>query len=187
MNDDVPRPLTTSDRMCHKDLDSSLITVCLDVQDQQWLAHGDHAYYNGVCVKALQAVASNVPTYPIRAVEVSIVLTSNDVIQALNQQYRGQDKPTNILSFESGLMEVKASCPEDIPLHFGDLVLAFDVIQTEAQDQGKSFDQHLRHLIVHGLLHLLGYDHEDAVEADAMEHLEITILTTCFNDPNPYE
>lgn len=118
-------------------------------------------------------------------IEVSIVLTNDQEIQMLNREYRGKDKPTNVLSFpqETDLSAIKN-------LHtcvlLGDIVLSIETIQMEAEQQQKLMHHHLAHLIVHSVLHLIGYDHETAREADEMEFLEVEILQQ-HNIPNPYE
>jgi probable rRNA maturation factor len=117
---------------------------------------------------------------------ISILLTNDRHIQELNVSYRQKDEPTNVLSFpayDDELLRVLPSS-EDVPL--GDIVFAFETIQKEAIAQNKSFDQHLSHLFVHGLLHLLGYDHETEDEAVQMERIETEILAH-FSIPNPYE
>lgn len=105
--------------------------------------------------------------------EVSVVLADDTFVQQLNKQYRGKDKPTNVLSFPN----------DDEPL--GDIILAYDTIEREALAQDKSFRNHAIHLIIHGLLHLLGHDHERALEAEKMESAEIKILKK-LGINNPY-
>jgi probable rRNA maturation factor len=119
--------------------------------------------------------------------EISVLLTNNQHIQVLNKEYRGQDKPTNVLSFPS-LDPEDLTSPQDYsePLIIGDIVLAYEKIMTEAQEQNKSFQNHLAHLTIHGLLHLLGYDHEEDDEAEIMEALEVTLLDL-LNISNPYQ
>ena len=99
---------------------------------------------------------------------------SDEAIQKLNSQYRENNKPTNVLSF---IYNIEPLC--------GDIILAYGTIARESQEQGKSFQAHLTHLIVHGALHLLGYDHETNEEALIMEGLEKKLLGY-FNIPNPY-
>ncbi len=103
--------------------------------------------------------------------ELSIVLADDARIAALNKTYRGKEGPTNVLSFPSAAM---AAGVEAVLL--GDVVLARETIAREAQTQGKRFDDHLAHLTVHGVLHLLGHDHASDAEADEMEALEREIL-----------
>lgn len=111
--------------------------------------------------------------------EVCIRLVDEQESQSLNHQYRGKNKPTNVLSFPSDLP------PElNIPV-LGDLVLCAAVVAAEAEQQGKHLHAHYAHMVVHGCLHLLGYDHEDDAEACAMEALEIHILQG-LGLPNPY-
>ncbi|HUO21322.1 MAG TPA: rRNA maturation RNase YbeY [Caulobacteraceae bacterium] len=98
---------------------------------------------------------------------VVILLTDDASVQVLNAQFLGKDKPTNVLSFPA---------PANPEGHLGDVALAYGVCAAEAQAQGKTLADHLSHLTVHGVLHLLGYDHQDDGEAEAMEALERTIL-----------
>ena len=111
------------------------------------------------------------------ACEVSILLAHNDLVQTLNREYRGQDKPTNVLSFET------EETGPDAPL--GDIVLAREILIREAEEQLKSTKEHFIHLIVHGTLHLLGYDHENEEDAENMESMEIWILQR-LGIKNPY-
>lgn len=111
--------------------------------------------------------------------EVSVYIVDENESQTLNSQYRGKDKPTNVLSFP-------ADIPEEVgvPL-LGDLVICAPVVAREAEEQGKSLNAHWAHMLVHGTLHLLGYDHAKDDEAEAMESLE-TELITKMNFPAPY-
>ncbi len=113
--------------------------------------------------------------------ELSILLTSDEAIRQLNSNFRGQDKPTNVLSF-TGDKDRDPTVPTFL---LGDVVLAYQTIAGEAEQQGKSFDNHVSHLIVHGVLHLLGYDHENDQTAQEMELVEIKILKG-IGVENPY-
>ncbi len=115
--------------------------------------------------------------------EVSFVLSDDKRLRALNRAYRGRDKPTNVLSFAA----LEGDRPKPgMPWLLGDVVLASGVIAREAKAQGKSLEHHLTHLAVHGVLHLLGYDHEQDQDAEAMEALEIAALAR-MGIANPYE
>lgn len=115
-----------------------------------------------------------------RTSEITIRVVDFDESQTLNAQYRHQNKPTNVLSFSSELP------PElQIPL-LGDLVVCAGVVAREAAEQGKSPVAHWAHMVVHGTLHLLGYDHESDPEAEVMEALETHILSQ-LGFPAPYE
>lgn len=116
---------------------------------------------------------------------ICIRVTDNDESQALNREYRQQDKPTNVLSFPAALPEALALVSADEPLPLGDLVLCLPVVAAEAGAQGKSLQNHLAHLVMHGTLHLLGYDHESEDDAELMESIEIAALAECGID-NPY-
>lgn len=106
--------------------------------------------------------------------ELSVVLTNDEEIQELNKNFRNKDKPTNVLSFPG---------EEDI---LGDIILSRETLEREALEQKKSFENHVTHMIIHGFLHLLGYDHMNDEEAHEMEGLEIEILEK-LNIENPYE
>lgn len=112
--------------------------------------------------------------------ELSVRIVDNDESQTLNSQYRGKDKPTNVLSFPADLPD-----EVDIPL-LGDLVICAPVVAQEAIDQDKTLEAHWAHMVVHGTLHLLGYDHIEDIDAEEMESLETDILTA-MNYPPPYE
>jgi len=115
--------------------------------------------------------------------EISFVLTDDKRMRALNRAYRGKDKPTNVLSFAA----LDADRPKaGMPWLLGDVILAAGVIAREAKAQRKKLDHHLSHLAVHGVLHLLGYDHEVDKEAEAMEALEVAALAG-MGIANPYE
>jgi probable rRNA maturation factor len=116
--------------------------------------------------------------------EVSVVLSDDATVQALNRDYRGHDRPTNVLSF-ANLEDVHAPRrPEGEPVLLGDVVLARETLLAEARDQGKVPADHLAHLCVHGVLHLLGYDHLADDEAAAMEDLERRVLAALeIGDP----
>ena len=106
------------------------------------------------------------------APEVSLVFTNDEEIRGINAEWRSQDKPTNVLSFPAfPLTPGKMPGPM-----LGDIVFAEETLTREAADLGKSFDDHLTHLMVHGFLHLFGYDHMDDEEAEKMEGLETRIL-----------
>jgi len=109
--------------------------------------------------------------------ELAIALSDDASVRLLNRDWRGQDKPTNVLSFpQSPPLPSPGAGAEGPPRLLGDLVLAFETVEREAVEQGKTLPDHLRHLIVHGVLHLVGHDHEEEVEAERMERLEAAVL-----------
>lgn len=120
---------------------------------------------------------------PVKQAEVSILLTDDAAVHELNKEYRGVDRPTNVLSFAALDDE---SEPVVDPMLLGDIVVAFDTTKREAAEQGCSFADHLFHLVVHGMLHLIGYDHIEDWEAEEMEALEIRILAD-NGIGNPYD
>jgi probable rRNA maturation factor len=115
---------------------------------------------------------------------LTVILTNDSKIRTLNREYRGKDKPTNVLSFPmfDSMGEIPAGAG-DIPL--GDIFISFETIRQEAKEQGKSLNNHYTHMLIHGFLHLLGYDHMSESEAKSMESLEIRILKK-FSIANPY-
>lgn len=98
---------------------------------------------------------------------VTILLTDDETLRGLNSRFRGKDKPTNVLSFPA---------PENPERHLGDIALAYGVCAREAAEQGKTLAAHLQHLVAHGVLHLVGFDHETDAEAEEMEARERAIL-----------
>jgi probable rRNA maturation factor len=131
-----------------------------------------------MAAESLQAALDESGDILTEDAEVSLLFCDDAQIRDLNCKYRGHDKPTNVLSFPG---------PEPIETAhvLGDIAIAHETVAREAQEQGKTLGQHCRHMIVHGFLHLLGYDHEDEGEAEAMEAMEIRILKR-FGVDSPY-
>lgn len=113
--------------------------------------------------------------------EVSILLTDNDTVRALNRDHLGKDKPTNVLSFP-GDLETPAPGSEVL---LGDVILAWETVRSEADKKKKKRDAHMIHLVIHGVLHLLGYDHQCENDATVMERLEIDSMAR-LGLPDPY-
>lgn len=112
--------------------------------------------------------------------EVSILLTDDKAIRALNRDWRGIDKATNVLSFPA-----PAATPSAPSKMLGDIVMAYETLAQECDRENRGFLHHLAHLTVHGFLHLIGYDHQTDTQADAMEGLESKIMAR-MNLPDPY-
>jgi probable rRNA maturation factor len=138
------------------------------VEDERWRAR-----MPDVEALAVKCYASAAAKEPRVAGEAAVLLTDDAALRALNRQFRGKDAPTNVLSFEAGAGGL------------GDVALAFETCAREAQAQGVTMHDHAAHLIVHGLLHLAGHDHEDEKDAEIMERLEIVILDG-IGVSNPY-
>lgn len=208
MNDDVPRPQLSShpqktslqppnsmqNSHASQYLSHYRFSIDIECDDAIWWDSFTESEFHQLLETVLHSVLLSAKHSIIdkQNIEMSCVLTSDEAIQNLNKTYRGIDKPTNILSFESGQYSCEGSQKQfqenaEMPLHLGDLVLAFSVVAREAQNQQKTMCQHVTHLLVHGVLHLLGYDHECDEEAEEMEQLECLILKKNFNYPNPYE
>ncbi len=147
----------------------------VEIEDGAWTSALPGAI--AVAESAGEAVLDQIePSDGEAAQGVAVLLTSDEAVAELNQRFRGKAGPTNVLSFPA------SANPEN---HLGDVALAHGVCAREAAEQGKSLEQHLSHLVVHGVLHLLGYDHETDGEAEAMEALERSILES-LGVPDPY-
>ncbi|HWX59249.1 rRNA maturation RNase YbeY [Bradyrhizobium sp.] len=135
-----------------------------------------------VIQRAVAAAAKTVDQ-DVGEAELAVMLTDDAGIRTLNSNWRGIDKPTNVLSFPA-LQPSGPSGPNDAPRMLGDIAIAYETTRKEADEEQKPFDHHLSHLAVHGFLHLIGYDHEKDDDAEAMEALEQEILAQ-LGIPNP--
>jgi probable rRNA maturation factor len=155
------------------DTSSGALSIDISVESPLWAAQPEAEQ---VVRRALGAAASILST---RGAGLAIVLTDDSAIRALNREWRGIDRPTNVLSFPARPV-VSA-----LPVFLGDIVIAFETTMGEARSESKPFEHHLAHLAVHGFLHLLGQDHDNDRDAEAMEDLERTILAR-VGIPDPY-
>ena len=146
-----------------------MIALDLAATSERWAALGDVEALARRAVEAALAVARNPPRQ--EDVELSLLLADDEAVRALNRAWRGKDKATNVLSFPAN---PHPGMPGRQPL--GDVALAFGTVAREAESEGKTLADHATHLIVHGVLHLLGYDHETEAEAEIMEALEVEAL-----------
>lgn len=155
------------------------MTVAIEVEDEAWGGLPDLEKITHRAVDAALAATGIDPA----AHELAILFADDASIAELNAAWRGKTGPTNVLSFPA---------PEELPVPegearpLGDIVLAWGVVSREAAQQDKSLPDHVAHLIIHGVLHLLGHDHEDEAEAQDMERLEAEILKG-LGISNPYE
>jgi probable rRNA maturation factor len=143
------------------------------------------ADWDALAVRAARTAIERTPHGPLATtaalVEISVRLTSDEEVRVLNRQYRNKDKPTNVLSFpmvQPDLLDTISQNSDDGEVLLGDIVLAHGVCVAEAADRGISVEDHATHLLVHGTLHLLGYDHMTDDEADSMEEIERQALGT---------
>ncbi|WP_333795042.1 rRNA maturation RNase YbeY [Hyphomicrobium sp.] len=151
----------------------------LDVLDEagDWSRIGDR---KALVAAAARALADN-PRFSARPpAEACVALSDDETVRDLNARFRGKDKPTNVLSFPA-----PAGMAPEGPQALGDIVLAQETIEREAAEQGVPAAHHLQHLVIHGLLHLLGFDHDSEPDADEMEGIEIDVLST-LGIANPY-
>ena len=156
--------------------------IDISLQDPEWERIGDIEKIIRQAIERTLATAMMPKTAIGRDLEVSIVLANDDLIQVLNREYREKDTPTNVLTFATLDSEEIST---DGVLNLGDVILSFQTIQREAQEQGKFILDHVKHMTVHGVLHLLGYDHINDDEANDMETAEIGILAG-LGVQNPY-
>lgn len=155
------------------------MTVSIEVEDDAWLALSG---LEALAIASIDAALAGAGVTD-RNLVVAALFTDDASIAAINAEWRGKDKPTNVLSFPT---PDDMPVPDGEPRPLGDLVLAHGVITREAEEQGKTLRDHTAHLIVHGTLHLLGFDHEDDEEAEEMEALETRILKG-LGISDPYE
>jgi len=159
---------------------SQIVEVDITLETDAWERHLKHC--DAFSQKVLETVFRKLPDIVKEPVEVAILLADDEALQELNKSWRGKDRPTNVLSFPA---------PKDLrpypgqPLFLGDLALSFSTLEREAREQSKTFEQHAAHLLIHGTLHLLGFDHETEEEAKIMEELEVQILAD-MGIPDPY-
>lgn len=147
---------------------SETVEVPISVTDPAWDGAGD-----GILALVRRAARAAIRNRGERGpLEISVLLTGDDEMRALNRRYRKTDSPTNVLAFASG----DGAAPAGAPRLLGDVALAYGTVRREAQDRGLPIGDHIAHLVVHGVLHLLGYDHQTAVQRQAMEGAEVKIL-----------
>jgi len=150
----------------------------VEIEDDAW--NTDLPDVETLVVKAAEAAMAAHFSAHLRSgggeMQITVLLTDDETVKALNGQFRGKPVPTNVLSFPA---------PATAAPHLGDIALAYGVCAREAQAQEKSLAHHLLHLTTHGVLHLLGYDHETDADAEVMEALERDILAG-LGVPDPY-
>ena len=154
---------------------STTFSADVSVLDERWLEGCDNA---AVCVGDAARAAVAVADVHGPAI-VGVILTDDVEQRRLNRDYRGKDAPTNVLAFPIG------DAAPGGPVMLGDVVLAFETVTREADEQKKPLADHLQHLVVHGVLHLLGFDHETDAEAEVMEKRKREILAG-LGVPDPY-
>src|SRR3954447_10343356 len=131
------------------------------------------------------AAAAQLTDAEVGDAELALMLTHDGGIRTLNRNWRGIDKATNVLSFPA-LQPAGPRHDDDAPRMLGDIAIAYETLRGEADEERKPFADHLSHLAVHGFLHLIGYDHENDDDAEAMESLETQILAQ-LGIPDPYQ
>jgi len=167
--------------------------TAISIADNSWQAHAAALAARSDAILAV-TLHHLLPQLPLQdadtpvPIEVSFLFTDDTEIQALNKNFRGKDTATNVLSFpdtDLTIANLQMAARFEEPLLLGDIAFAEQTIEREASEQNKSFNDHLAHLTVHGVLHLLGYDHMETPDALKMEATEIEILAKLGID-NPY-
>lgn len=168
------------------------LDIALVVQDDRWSVAMPtlEQHLPDLAMAALSAGGLFARLTPGQGMEMSLVLADDATVQALNRDYRGKDAPTNVLTFaltEGDSISPVAMDPDRRlpPLGLGDVILAYETVTREAVEQGKPLSAHVSHLVVHGVLHLLGHDHMTDAQATAMEALERRVLQL-YGIPDPY-
>lgn len=161
-------------------MQASRISIDVSVQAGVWPGESELENW---CRTAVDAAAAEAGVkIPKSGAELGIVFTDDADIAALNAEWRGKDKPTNVLSFPASQTVIGAPLP---PL-LGDIILADGIVSSEAVNEGKTLQDHAKHLVIHGFLHLIGYDHETDEDAELMEGLERRALAR-LAIADPYE
>ncbi len=163
------------------------LNININIEDNRW--QKNCPYIKEIVKRAIKQTYSraihNLPQLKnMQEVFVNIELSCDKIIQELNFQYRNKNSPTNVLSFPQLDTKTEVLFPE-IPVILGDIILAFETCQREAKDNKIKFVEHLCHLVIHGSLHLLGFDHIKDKEAKEMEKLETNIMLE-LGYGNPY-
>lgn len=166
------------------------ININLITEEKLWLNQ------DKLIAKRIKSLLKKIiPQTPLQKIigniEISVLLTGDKKIQELNKNYRNKNKATNVLSFPLlDSKKIKNGNLQKLDLNnellvLGDIILSYKTIKKEAEEQNKNFDDHLTHLLIHSLLHLIGFDHENSKDAKIMEGLEIKILSE-MKIKNPY-
>ena len=145
-----------------------MINADIRVEDARWGSASDLETLVTGCLDAGRAEGARMPD----SAEIAVLFTDDAAQRELNREYRGKDSPTNVLSFPAG----ETPLPPGMPRPLGDISLAYETVVREAGTGAIAVDAHLRHLIIHGLLHLLGYGHENDSDAMIMEQTETRAL-----------
>ena len=146
------------------------MTIDVEVEDEAWTSSLPEA--QATAIRAAEAALVGAQAQG----DLAVLLADDAAVQGLNARFRGKDAATNVLSFPA---------PASAAPHLGDVALAYGVCAREAAEQGKPLQTHLSHLVAHGVLHLLGFDHEDEAQAEEMEALERVVLAG-LDIPDPY-
>lgn len=163
------------------------ITAHIKIEDESWLAHNE--IDNVFCKQVAEAVFSQFPSLQkLEHIDFSIFLANDKQITELNDKFRNMAKPTDVLSFpnfEFNYQEIDEYEFNELDVYLGDIAFSFSTLTKDAKEMDKVFIEHFTHLLIHSLLHLLGFDHIDEGDARIMEQKEEELLAK-FNIKSPY-
>jgi len=155
------------------------LRIALEIEDSRWLDAVPEVVE--ILERSVGLALAGVDTP--RPIEVGVRLVDDGAIQGLNREWRGRNAPTNVLSFPLG--DPGPVTDREFPWLIGDIVMSYDTVASEARGQEKPLDHHIAHLAIHAALHLIGHDHLEDAEAEAMEAAEIKLLAE-LGIANPY-
>jgi probable rRNA maturation factor len=167
------------------------IEIYVALHDMRWKSaiENSEAYCKQIITRVLEAFPEHWrhrtvgPDGKQYRMEVACILSEDTEIAGLNERFRGKSKPTNVLSF---VADPDGPLDDDIPVVLGDIIVSYDTIVKEAMEQNKPLRHHFTHILVHGIMHLIGFDHVQDDEAEIMERYEKDILAE-LNIPDPYQ
>ena len=162
--------------------------INLIIKDQQWLQNiPDIVLWSENVFNVALSTLRNMEIEFDKPVIINLALSNNSEVQALNAEFRGMNKPTNVLSFANiDDLDFDKMVEESDNIELGDIIVALETLQSEAEHLEISLKNHFTHLLIHGILHLYGFDHQTDTEAEEMEDIEVDILRA-LNITNPYE
>ena len=164
--------------------------IDISIKSSQWTSVDFNVHKH--CKNIMEAVVSNVlgKGYETKSIEVSLLLADDENLHNLNKEFRNKDNPTNVLSFPFYKIQknnIKKVLNLDSYLFLGDIAISFERVMNESLEQEKTFIEYFSHILIHGLLHLFGYDHISDEEAKIMEKLEIKIMNSAGYKYKPIE
>jgi probable rRNA maturation factor len=160
-----------------------MINIDIGSKSKKWQPH--LKFIEDICKKLISSADLKKFFKKDPSIEVAVSLILDREMQKINHQFRGKDKTTNVLSFPAQAPDFFQKNYKENYVFLGDIIISFETVKKESLAEKKSFENHLTHMILHSILHLIGFDHQNKKEAKVMESLEVKILKQ-FKIPNPY-